>query len=266
MELDITPRDLRFAALADAVALWRAREPDAAAFYNSLSALFPRGERFFIDSVRAFRSSVSGPLADEVKAFVRQEAIHTREHLAFNAQVTVAGYDIGPLEARTRRQVEAMNTRPALVQLGLTVALEHITATLAHELLADPRHLASAPAETARLWRWHAIEEIEHKAVAFGTLLAATRQWSSARRWVFRSRLFAEAAGKLMQTIWLNLIDLRRQDGPEAFKVGAALAYLFLRPGLLAKMTPALLSYLAPGFHPWRHDNRPLVQASLRLI
>jgi hypothetical protein len=32
------------------------------------------------------------------------------------------------------------------------MALEHFTAILAHELLADPRHLAGADEDGARLW------------------------------------------------------------------------------------------------------------------
>ena len=55
------------------------------------------------------------------------------------------------------------------------MALEHFTAILAHELLADPRHLAGADRETADLWRWHACEEIEHKGVAYDTWLNATQ-------------------------------------------------------------------------------------------
>ncbi len=56
------------------------------------------------------------------------------------------------------------------------MALEHFTAILAHQLLADPRHLEGAEKETADLWRWHAVEEIEHKGVAYDTWLHATRR------------------------------------------------------------------------------------------
>jgi hypothetical protein len=43
------------------------------------------------------------------------------------------------------------------------MALEHFTAIIAHELLANPRHLAGAEKETADLRRWHAVEEIERQ-------------------------------------------------------------------------------------------------------
>ena len=63
------------------------------------------------------------------------------------------------------------------------MALEHFTAILAHELLANPRHLAGADPATAELWRWHAAEEIEHKGVAYDTWLHATRDWTRCKRW-----------------------------------------------------------------------------------
>src|SRR3546814_8693852 len=67
--------------------------------------------------------------------------------------------------------------RAPIASLAATMALEHFTAILAHELLKDSRHLASADAETAAMWRWHATEEIEHKGVAYDTWLHATKDW-----------------------------------------------------------------------------------------
>src|SRR3546814_1673082 len=74
------------------------------------------------------------------------------------------------------------------MQLAGTCALEHFTATLAHAILSDPAHLAGAETEAQRMWRWHAIEEIEHKAVAYDTLLLAMRDRTHFRRWTLRSR------------------------------------------------------------------------------
>ena len=53
------------------------------------------------------------------------------------------------------------------------MALENFTAAFAHALLARPELLRDAPDELARLWRWHSIEEIEHKAVAYDVLMHA---------------------------------------------------------------------------------------------
>ncbi|WP_374469772.1 metal-dependent hydrolase [Phenylobacterium sp.] len=140
--------------------------PGGRGLLDGLSALFPQGERFFIESVRAHRRLAEGVLARDVAQLIAQEAVHTREHVAFNAQAAAAGRDMGPLEARTGCEIAAVRRKGDLRKLGATVALEHFTALLAHELVAEPAHLRDAPTETRGLWLWRAAEEIEHKAVA----------------------------------------------------------------------------------------------------
>src|SRR3546814_2150957 len=66
------------------------------------------------------------------------------------------------------------HTRCALVTGVQTCALP--ISTLAHDALANPTHLGGAADEARQLWRWHAIEEIEHKAVAFDTYLRSAER------------------------------------------------------------------------------------------
>jgi hypothetical protein len=86
-DLRITPRDRRFGRQAATPRLWHGGRVEATAIYNALSTTFPRGEAFFVDSVRAFRDGAPPKLAGEIKAFTTQEAIHSREHGAFNKRV-----------------------------------------------------------------------------------------------------------------------------------------------------------------------------------
>lgn len=47
-----------------------------------ISLLFPAGERFFIDSIRHYRSRITDPeLKRDVAAFIAQQSIHTQQHL-----------------------------------------------------------------------------------------------------------------------------------------------------------------------------------------
>src|SRR5690606_7640393 len=80
----IQVRNLRFGRSASQDRWWAAGDPVATAWFNALSATFPRGETLFIESVKAFRDGAPPALAEEIRAFVRQEVNHTREHLAFN--------------------------------------------------------------------------------------------------------------------------------------------------------------------------------------
>jgi len=161
-DLTITPRDRRFGRGQSTGRWWNGADPVATAFYNALSATFPKGEAFFVESVRRFRDGAPPKLAAEIKAFTTQEVMHSREHVAFNKRAHEAGYDLSALEARVDRRLDMVRERAPIASLAATMALEHFTAILAHELLRDSRHLGGADAETAALWRWHSIEEIEH--------------------------------------------------------------------------------------------------------
>ena len=62
---------------------------------NSLSMLFPEGERFFIRSVKRFQDQIKDPkLREEVKAFVGQEVQHGKAHEAFNDMLKKFGYKV----------------------------------------------------------------------------------------------------------------------------------------------------------------------------
>jgi len=235
-------------------------DPVATTFYSALSITFPLGERFFIESVRPYRGEASATLKREITDFIRQEALHTREHAAFNAHVSELGYTIEAATARTALEIGRFDDRSPMRRLGLTIALEHLTALLAHELLASPHHLAGAPDSVQRLWRWHALEEIEHKAVAFDTFLHVTRGWSPLRRWLFRAFALLEATWLFAKVLRLNMADLFAQDGLAAAKMSRlTLGYLFGSHGIVRAMRPGWTHWFRPGFHPWQHDDRALI-------
>lgn len=259
-DLQITPRDLRFGRARRPDRWWLAGDPIATAFYNALSVTFPKGEAFFVDSVRKFREGTPPRLAAEIQAFVRQEVIHTREHVAFNRHVTDQGYDVSRLEARVDDQIALTKDKPPIGSLAATMCLEHFTAILAHELVADPRHLDGADGEAAALWRWHAIEEIEHKGVAYDTWLHATRDWPRFKRWRVKALVMLITTAKFLTGRWVGMLDLLEQDGLTGWRVKArVLAYAFGRPGMARKVMGAWLGFFLPGFHPWNHDDRALI-------
>src|SRR5438045_9301685 len=101
-DLSITPRDRRFGRDAATPRLWHGGRVEATAIYNALSSTFPIGEAYFVESVRAFREGAPPKLAEEIKAFTTQEAIHSREHDAFNKRAEQAGH--GPSEPEKRAE------------------------------------------------------------------------------------------------------------------------------------------------------------------
>ena len=259
-DLTITPRDRRFGRAQTMRRWWLNNDPYATAFYNALSVTFPKGEAFFIESVRAFRDGVPPKLAGEIQAFIKQEVMHTREHVAFNRQVVDQGYDIAPLEARAQQGIDLTKGRPPIANLTATMVLEHFTAIIAHELLGNPRHLAGAEAEFGNLWRWHSAEEIEHKGVAYDTWLHATRDWSEWRRFKVKALVMLAVTNNFTRGRIRGMLDLLRQDGLSGPIVWARMFwYAFGRPGMARKIAGQWLAFFLPGFHPWNHDDRRLI-------
>ncbi|QZH75319.1 MAG: metal-dependent hydrolase [Erythrobacter sp.] len=253
----LTVRDRRFARDQRRQ---RGVDPVASAWFAALSASFPRGEAMFIDAVKAHREGVPEQLATEIRDFIRQEVNHSREHIAFNRAVEEAGYDLTEIDARVKGLVADTQAAPAIVQLAITCALEHFTAMFAHQFLKNPSSLATAGMGDPQLWLWHAVEEIEHKAVAYDTFLHATRNWSAAKRWRMRSIIMVLVTFRFLKNRTSDALELLAQDGITGWRAKRGVfAYLFGKPGILRKIFPAWLGYFRPGFHPWDHDDRHLI-------
>ena len=261
-DLTITPRDRRFGRETPAPRLWHGGRVEATAIYNALSTTFPVGEAYFVESVRAFAKGTPPKLAEEIKGFTTQEVIHSREHAAFNRRATESGYDLTKLEQRVEERLAVARARAPVANVAATMALEHFTAILAHQLLADPSHLDGAEPETAELWRWHACEEIEHKGVAYDTWLWATRDWTRWKRWKVKAKVMLYVTRNFLVDRTTGALELMRQDGvtgPRAWRL--LLWYLWVRPGMFRKIAGAWLKFFMPGFHPWNEDDRHLLRA-----
>lgn len=266
-DLVITPRDRRFGRDAALSRWWMGGDAVKTAIFNALSVTFPRGEAFFIDSVRKHRDGADPRLAAEIQAFTKQEVVHSREHLAFNRRVTEAGYDTSRLEKSVEDRLAVIGTKAPIASLAVTMALEHFTAILAHALLANTRYLKDSDRESGDLWRWHAIEEIEHKGVAYDTWMLATRNWPRRKRWTVKSVVMLSVTHNFLIHRTAGILDLLRQDGLSGPRVWARLAWLTLGyPGIVRAIALPWASYFLPGFHPWKHDDRALiVDAELKL-
>lgn len=146
-----------------------------------LSSVFPDGEDFFVRSVRHYRDQITDPeLRRQVAGFIGQESVHGREHRVLNDRLAELGY---PTRSVGRLANWFLTTRerllPAESNLALTAALEHFTATLAELLMTDEdlRRTLHHPA-VQDVFVWHALEESEHKAVAFDVYRAVGgREW-----------------------------------------------------------------------------------------
>lgn len=256
----IVVRDQRFDRERPLPRWWCNGDPVATAWMNSLSASFPRGEALFIEAVKAFREGAPPRLEREIRAFIQQEVNHSREHLALNRAASEAGYDTTGVDARIAANTNQARTRPPIVQLAVTIALEHFTAMFAHLFLTNPNAFFDPNVPQADIWRWHAIEEIEHKGVAYDTFLHATRGWPRFRRWRLKAMIMLLITRRFIQHRSRDALDFMAQDGITGWRAKSRIAwYLFGKPGALRRIFPAWVAYFLPGFHPWNHDDRALI-------
>ena len=139
-------------------------------FIAALSAVFPEGENFFIRSVKHYRDRITDPvLSEQVSGFIGQEVVHGREHSAFNEHLAGFGYPTLRVDRILRRSLEFRQRHVApIANLASTAALEHFTATLAELVMRSEETREAMGHDAVRdLFLWHALEESEHKAVAF---------------------------------------------------------------------------------------------------
>jgi predicted metal-dependent hydrolase len=212
----------------------------------------------FMDAVRAVHSDVHNEQTRaDIAGFMGQEALHSRAHEAFNDFIAARGYPALALAAGMREEIAAHkpeHTKKSL--LALTCALEHVTAIMGHHLLSRPDQQALMPESMRRLWLWHALEETEHKAVAFDVYQEVYGDTRTRRTWLVISTL------GLMGTVLRFQNELLKHDGlahkPSIWLKG--MWRLWGPRGLLLPLVPAWLSYLKSDFHPWQVDDSTLIQ------
>ncbi len=239
---------------------WFAGDPFLSHFMNNLSSLFPYGEKFFVDSVRAVRDKVTEPqLKKDISAFIGQEAMHSKEHAAYNDYAAEHGIDLERLELRIKVLLEWVTKITTKKQrLAATCALEHFTATMAEQLLQreDLTTQMNDP-KLYQLWMWHAIEENEHKAVCYDVYQKVYGGYFT------RTLMMAITTLIFFGVIGWFQVHLLRKDG-QLFNWrswGKGLKTLFgPRNGFLSKLLLPYLDYYRPGFHPNDHDSKALEQ------
>jgi uncharacterized protein len=256
----MTARKMRARNLSVAQRHWLRGNAYDTAFFNALSAVFPIGEAFMIESLRPWLQQLDGKLAEDAKTFIEQEAAHSREHAGMNRALITAGYDIAPLDRAIRQFVSFFGRTSATTKLGATMCIEHLTAIVAAELLEKDAHLEGAESEMHRLWLWHAVEEVEHKAVAFDVWMHVTRDWSGLRRWLVRSAMMVGVSVSFFINRTRGQVELMRQDGigwrtalPGLLRSG------FRKGGIGRNVLRAWARFLTPGFHPWQIDDHALI-------
>jgi hypothetical protein len=257
---DIQPRNFDMPIGDDTPRYFANNDPYLTHFMNALSCIFPGGERFFVSSVLAYQKQVTDPeLKRQVRQFCAQESIHGQQHEAFN--LWTERYGLGMAEMTKNYEATLLKTsrrESKLSKLATTAALEHMTAVLGNALLSNPEVQKILHPNVLQLWMWHAIEEIEHKAVAFDVYQEMGGTYS--RR---VGKFIAATIGLALSAIILMTILLWRDR--QLFNVRSMVRFvrIFWVTGYAATAWRGYREYFRRDFHPWQTDDRKLLNKYL---
>lgn len=251
-------RNIRFKLDKKRVKDWKGGNVPISQFFNAMSLFFPEGERFFIRSVRHFKKQMPKNLLTEISNFIGQEAFHGREHDELNEMINSVN-DSKDFENYINNSVIPFfekNTSPKFNLAG-TVALEHLTAILAGALLDAQKHMKDADPEYKRMWLWHAIEETEHKGVAYDVYKEVMKD-TPVKGYAYRSSALVISTTVFLVLLGYHYSQLLYKDRKDYsfkdFMDFVSFGFLF-KPGMLRKAGIEWFSWFIPNFHPWDHDN-----------
>lgn len=236
---------------------WNDNDAFKSHFMNALSCLFLEGERMFIDAVRDHQDLVKDKtLQEQVKSFIKQEAIHGHEHHMYSEYLDTLGYPATKVEAFERKEKALMKKwMSPRRRLAITCAVEHFTAILAHQVLTNPEATEGMDPRFKEMWTWHAIEETEHKAVCFDVY-----EQTGGGYWMRVFAMFNVTWMFLLRTLFVQCMFLWK-DG-KFFKLAtwkSGFKFFWKKPGMIPSVWRDYKDYYRRDFHPWDHDNRELL-------
>jgi predicted metal-dependent hydrolase len=229
---------------------------------NAISFLLPSGEKLLIDVINNNLKNITDEkLLKECKWFIRQEVNHSAEHIHYNKMLCEArGYDYDGLQASshlTRNSYKVV--KRALGEqyaLAMTACIEHLNSIAGELMLTDPRLVAGLPSEMRGFWEWHAIEEIEHKAVCFDVYLALYNDRELLNKVMHYSTL---QLGDTVMSIACNMFAMEGGSKEDMVAWITESEFVSGENGILQTIETMIEPFYHPTFHPWDHDNSELI-------
>jgi predicted metal-dependent hydrolase len=224
-------------------------------FFDAMSCLFPEGERFFIACVRDYKDQLTTPEHQQALLdFARQEAVHSKVHQRFNDLLARQGVKVERIQANQRRMLfdVARGRLSRARTLALTAASEHLTALMAHSFVARPELFADADPRVRAMYVWHAVEEVEHKGVAYDVMVdvAQVGYWGRAWALLVVSLQFPWFVFQILNHM-LKVDGYNRWQRAQLWARG--LWWLYGPGGMMPPLLRPYLAWFRPSFHPWQH-------------
>ena len=243
---------------ADVSTYWYDGDPFKSHFFHAFSLTLPLGEGEFMRSVRAVESRITDlDLKEQVRGFCQQEGNHAVMHQKMNSLLIRKGYDLVSMEGDQRWLIRKGRKHCSDdFLLAMTVAGETYTMRIARMLL-EGQILTNADERMKRFWEWHAIEELEHRSVAFDVYENVCGKTSIR----FLAIVSFTLAFWILTLRWTR--RLLAHDGlVRKPKIWISGAYYLLRwNGIAFNTIRGAMRFMLPGYHPGRAADDELLRA-----
>lgn len=224
---------------------WFDNNPALTHFLSALSTLFNKGEGFFMKSITHYLKD-NPDLKSQVIKFCKEEVEHTKLHTQMNNSCGNKKL-LNKLEQRTGTIIDYgtkyLNSRQKLV---VTAALEHITCSLAEELLTNKSvQDLMQECEAKQIWLLHSKDESSdsHKSMAY-TMLQRTS--STKTEQYLLMTLATIILSFVITEYWSEImLDDTFRGLPQALKV-------LLHPsnGFITNIVPKYLEWFSKNYTP----------------
>ncbi len=256
-DIKIRRRDMNF-DFATADRFWNGGHVYRTVFFNSLSIMLPEGERYMIKVARQVLPLIKDEkLREDARGFIAQEAAHSAQHRLYNDRLRELGYPVDKMERFVRRQLNlGLKYLPLKWNAAMSACYEHYTALIGDATLSNRHWLDGADNGFGDLWRWHAVEEIEHKAVTFD-VYKATGGGYFLRSFIMFFLTLNFLISLIIIQITLLKHDKKLLDWPMWKQ---AVKFIFAESGLFSKYLFKYFSFFRPRFHPWNDHNEAIIK------
>jgi predicted metal-dependent hydrolase len=235
---------------------------------NIFSLVIPEGEMFFVRSVMRVKNKVKDPqLLEDIQNFAKQEAYHSKVHIEFNNTLRKHGYDVDGFSRGTKGLFKLLEKiMPAKFNLGVTAFLEHLTAMGAEGAFRYRELQEDWPKEAVEMWEWHAVEEMEHKSVAFDVL----ENIGGGYFWRIFSAIGFLSIATFFALFWIVPVSWYKNKFTDEARPGRTPSKVRLKdieakhPGVMKRMNGFMWNYFKdyfrPDFHPWEKDHSKYIE------
>lgn len=235
--------------------------PEESFLFIGLSLLLPHLEPYLIRSMTEAKKHIQdAALLLDVDAFIGQESQHYRQHALFNKSLVLHPYkDLPVLEAELADDYERFSkTRSLRFNLAYAEGFEALTAAMTVFTLKF-KYVDKIDPEIKDLFRWHMVEELEHRTVAFDVYHKVCGSY------FYRVLVGCFAQWHFMRFV-LRVVGVMKGSDPLAFRAiygGRLKTFVRLSPLVgrcLLYLVPKVFGTYAPWYNPRKIDLPALVQ------